>query len=114
MIIQTGDKVHIIYRALFENSTRQHFIGEVVAAEGALCRVKGYVFVRDPKLDTYQRKQNRRVTIVDLAESGYIVNVIDIDIDLDKVRYRYLPEQGLVVTDDKDFVLDINEFGLRS
>ena len=54
------------------------------------------------------------MTIVDLAESGYIVNVIDIDIDLDKVRYRYLPEQGLVVTDDKDFVLDINEFGLRS
>ncbi|MDH4049242.1 MAG: hypothetical protein OEW68_14850 [Gammaproteobacteria bacterium] len=114
MIISTGEKVHLTYRAMFENSTRRHFLGEVMAAEGAVCRLKGYAFVHDPKSGGYVKRPEQRTTIVDLSESGYIVNVIDPTIDLSAVSYRYVRDIGLVVTDDKNFNLNINEFGARS
>ncbi len=114
MIITAGDKVHVIYRALYESSTRRHFIGKVVTAEGTLCRLDGYVFVLDTESGLYKKKPEKRSTIVDLAESGYIVNVIDSKINLAEVTYRYLQNIGMVATDDKDFTLDINEFGAKS
>jgi hypothetical protein len=40
--------------------------------------------------------------------------VIDPDIDLSSVSYRYARDVGLVVTDDKNFTMNINEFGARS
>ena len=49
-----------------------------------------------------------------LSESGHIVNVIDSSVELDKVSYKYIRDVGLVVTDDRDFLLNINEFGARS
>lgn len=114
MIVEKGNKVHVVYRALYESASRRHFLGEVVAAEGALCRIEGFAFILDRKTDTYLRRPERRTTIIDLAESGYIVNVIDSSIDIDSVRYTYAREVGLVVTDDKDFALNINEFGAKS
>ena len=114
MIIDKGNKVHVIYRALYDSSTRRHFIGEVVAAEGALCRLEGFVFVLDPESDLYKKKPEKRITIIDLAESGYIVNLINPNVILADVTYRYLEGIGRVATDGKAFTLDINEFGPKS
>ncbi|MGI1679404.1 MAG: hypothetical protein K6L75_11765 [Cellvibrionaceae bacterium] len=114
MIIATGEKVHIVYRALYENSTRRHFLGEIIAVEGALCRLEGYAFVYDKKSTMYVKKPDSRMTIVDLGESGYIVNVVNSDVILSEVNYKYLRDFGLVATDDKSFVLNINEFGVKS
>ena len=114
MIIENGYKVHVIYRALFESSTRRHFLGEVVAAEGSLCRLEGFVFVLDPESDLYKKKPEKRITIIDLAESGYVVNVLDPNLILADVEYKYLEDIGRVATDGKGFILDINEFGPKS
>ncbi len=114
MIIECGNKVHIIYRALYDSSIRRHFVGEVIAADGALCRLEGFAFVYDPKSTMYVKKPEKRTTIVDLGESGYIVNVIDSGVDLDRVIYKYVSDVGLVATDNEKFVLNINEFGARS
>jgi hypothetical protein len=114
MIIEQGDKVHIIYRALYGNSTRRHFLGEVLAADGALCRVEGYVFVHDPKSTMYTKRPEKRTTIVDLGESGYIVNIVDREVILENVTYKYVRDLGLIATDNANFVLNINEFGARS
>jgi hypothetical protein len=114
MIIEKGNKVHIIYRALFDNSIRRHFVGEVIGAEGALCRIEGYAFVLDRKSEMFVKRPEKRITIADLGESGYIVNVIDSGVSIDAVAYKYLRETGLVVTDNKNFVMNINEFGAKS
>ncbi len=114
MIIEKHAKLHIIYRALYEKSTRRHFLGEVVQAEGVVCLLQGYAFVYDPQLETYARKPELRRTVIDLAESGYVVNLIDPSVNLDDVTYKYVRETGMVATDGKNFTLDINEFGLRS
>lgn len=114
MVIERGDKVHVIYRALYENATRRHFLGEVLVAAGAVCRIEGYVFIYDQKSTMYTRRPEIRTTIIDLAESGYIVNLISSDVDLDKVTYKYIQGTGLIATDDQGFSLNINEFGAKS
>ncbi len=114
MIIENGTKVHIIYRALYETSIRRHFLGEVTAADGALCCVEGFAFVYDPKSTMYIKKPEKRTTVVDMGESGYIVNVIDSGVNIDNVVYKYISDVGLVATDNRNFILNINEFGARS
>jgi hypothetical protein len=103
-----------IYRALYENSNRRHFLGEAVAAEGALCRLEGAVFVYDPKSTMYIKTPETRTTIVDLGESGYIVNVIDPAVNSDDVTYQYVRDFGLIATDNDKSMLNMNEFGARS
>ena len=114
MVIKVGEKLHIMYRSLYENSTRRHFLGSVVTANDSLCKIEGYVFIYDEKKTEFIRKPELRTTIMDLAESGYIVNIIDSGVELENVRYRYTQDVGLVATDNKDFSLNINEFGSKS
>jgi len=114
MLVEEGTKLHVICRALYEKSTRRHFLGEVMKFDGVVCLLQGYAFVYDPKLETYQRKPERRRTVIDLAESGYVVNIVDANVNLDDVSYKYLQDSGMVATDGKNFSLDINEFGLRN
>jgi hypothetical protein len=114
MIIEINEKLHIMYRSLFENSTRRHFIGTVIAVKDSLCRIEGYVFIYDEKKTEFVRRPELRTTIMDLAGSGYIVNVIASDADLESVQYRYAQGIGTVATDGKNFSLNINEFGVKS
>ncbi len=114
MLIDKGTKLHIVYRALYEDSTRRHFLGEVMECDGVVCLLQGYAFVHDTKLGTYKRKPEKRKTVIDLAESGYVVNIIDSNVEIDEVSYKYLQSAGMVATDGKNFSLDINEFGQRS
>lgn len=114
MIIDVGEKLHIMYRSLYEKSTRRHFIGEVVAVKDALCRLEGFVFIYDDKKTEFFKKAELRTTIVDVAESGFIVNVIDPSVVLEQVCYKYVQDIGLVATDNRSFSLNINEFGSKS
>ena len=114
MIIEKGEHVHVIYRALYESSGRRHFLGEVREAEGAVCRVEGYVFVYDQKSSVYLKKPEKRITVMDLSESGYIVNIIDPNVSLESIVYKYEQGVGLVAVDGKGFSLNVNEFGAKS
>lgn len=114
MVIEKGEHVHVIYRALYESSGRRHFLGEVKVADGAVCRIEGYVFVYDQKSSVYLRKPEKRVTLMNLSESGYIVNIIDGKVALEDVFYKYEQGIGLVAVDGKGFSLNINEFGAKS
>ena len=113
MLIETGEKIHVIMRRTFESQVRRHIAGEVVAASGAEVRVTGYVFVYDEKSAQYVRKSPMRTTILDLSSSGYIVNVLPESIDLEAVRYETIDRAELFFTDGKGFRLNINEFGIR-
>lgn len=114
MVIEAGETRHIMYRSLYEKSTRRHFVGEVVAAKDSLCRLRGIVFIYDDKKTEFIRKEGERITIIDIAESGVIANVIDPATVIEEVVYKYAPGHGLVATDGKSFSLSINEFGSRS
>lgn len=113
MIIEVGEKLHIIYRALCDKSNRRHFVGEVLAVDGMLCRMRGYFFVYDERKTEFFRIEETRTILVGLADSGIICNVIDASVRIEDVRYRYAAGIGLVATDDKAFAMNVNEFGAK-
>ena len=109
-IIQIGDKLHIMTRRLFSDDLRRHFVGEVVKAVGPVCAVEGHTFVFHAGTNEYQRRPEKRTRVFSLADANHIVNILPPDVDLALLEYRKVRGR-LVVTDTKEFTLDINEFG---
>ena len=113
MVVGKGEKLHVMYRSFYEKSARRHFVGEVIEVLGAICRLEGYAFIFDDRKGEFSRKPEKRITIINVAESGYVSNVISPNVVISDVRYRYIQDVGLVATDGKEFTLNINEFGAR-
>lgn len=111
MILEQGEKVHIIVRRRFEDDLRRHFIGEVVDVDTTVARLKGNTFVLDTTSNQYIRRPDMRIRIIGLSDSGSIINVLPVNADLEQAKYTQNAENRLVVTDGKTFSLDINEFG---
>lgn len=111
MVLERGEKVHIMVRRLFEKDLRRHFVGEVAEVSEDLARAEGYVYVLQDATGEYTRRPNKRIRLIGLADPGNIVNVLPPDADLENVKYTESQEGALVVTDGKTFALDINEFG---
>jgi hypothetical protein len=77
-----------------------------------VARVAGYVFIFDYSANEYIRRPEKRLRIIGLADSGNIINLLPVPADIEKAEYTQSRENKLVVTDNKTFTLDINEFGL--
>jgi hypothetical protein len=111
MILTKGEKLHIVIRRFFEEELRRHFLGEVVALDQSLARLEGYTFIFDHNKNQYVRKPGKRIRLIGLGDPGLIINILPSEADLDNAKYTQTKEGILVVTDGKNFSLDINEFG---
>ena len=113
MLINQGDKFHVVMRRNYESQVRRHFVGKADTSLGSIVRATGYVFIYDEMKAQYIKKESPRTTIMDLAGSGYIVNFIPESVDIDDLRYETIERTFLALTDGKGFMLDINEFGTK-
>ena len=109
-VIEVGEKMHIITRRLFEGDARRHFVGEVTRVSGELQEVRGYTFVFNRGTNEFKKRPDLRTRVFSLGQAHYIVNKIPREVALELLEYRLI-DKRLVVTDSRDFVLDINEFG---
>lgn len=109
-IVAIGDKLHIMTRRLFEEEIRRHFAGEVMATSGALVELRGFAFVFNPASNQYRKLPEIRTYLCSLGDSGHICNKLPRELALDRLSYQVV-DQRLVVTDGKEFILSINEFG---
>ena len=110
MMLDVGDKVHVIERRQFDSDVRRHFFGVVERVDSVAMRITGFVFVYDPGSSSYVRGAKQRTRVIALGSAGFVINVAPPETDPGAVRY--LEHQGrLTVTDGGSFVLDINEFG---
>lgn len=112
-IISQGEKIHVVMRRSYEGQVRRHFVGQAEAVSGAIVRATGYVFIYDEMKAQYIRKDASRTTIMNLAGSGYIVNMVPPSVKLEDLRYETIDRTFLAITDGKGFMLDINEFGTK-
>ena len=109
MIVDTGEKVHIIERRYFPEDLRRHLIGVVTRCTENVIRVKGRVWVFDGAKGQFVRKPEERDRVVPLC-NRLNINVIPPEVILDEIAYVITPQNGLVVTDGKKFSLDVTEF----
>lgn len=112
MILDIGEKIHIIERQWFHEDLHRHFIGEIVRCEGTTIRVKGHVWVFDGSRGEFIRKPEVRDRVVQLGER-LTINIIPPEVNLSEVKYVTDMQKGLVVTDGKKFNLDVTEWTAR-
>jgi len=55
------------------------------------------------------RKPEKRVRVIFPGER-LTINVIPPEVNLDEIDYATVPKKGLIVTDGKEFSLEISEF----
>ncbi len=112
--VAVGEIVHVIARRSFDGDLRRHFVGRIVAAEGLSVRLEGYVFAFDiSHKELFVKLDEERTRILNLGDSGLIVNVLPRETDVEKVHYVQEADGKLVVTDGKAFSLCMQEFGGR-
>jgi len=113
VIIESGDKVHVVARRLFEGDLRRHFVGIVDRVVDDMARVRGYAFVYDESMQDFVRRDEERIRLIPLADSGLIINMLPAEANLTDIRYA-LDDRGYrVVTDGHTFSLEITEFGAK-
>ena len=110
MLIEIGERVHIIERRRFETDVRRHFFGVVDGVDGLAIRTTGYSFVYDSSATTFVRHDAPRTRVIALT-SDLIVNIAPPETNPEDVRYDFSEAGKLTVTDGGAFSLDINEFG---
>lgn len=109
MILDVGEKVHIIERRYFADDLRRHLVGEIVQSSDNAIRVKGYVWIFDV-MKGFVRKPEIRERVLYPTDRSTI-NIIPKEVNLSELKYVISPGEGLIVTDGKKFSLNINEFG---
>ena len=72
--------------------------------------MRGYTFVFNRGTNEFKKGPDLRTRVFSLGQAHYIVNKIPREVALELLEYRLI-DKRLVVTDSRDFVLDINEFG---
>jgi len=109
MILEQGEKVHIVERRYFADDIRRHVVGEVLNCTEHAIRLKGYVWGFDSPNGRFVRKSEKRERIVCMGDR-LIINVLPPEADLEATQYVADPQKGLQVTDEKSFFLEITEF----
>ena len=113
MIITAGDKVHIVTRRLFETDLRRHCAGIVQEVSDDQIKARGYVFVFDESQNEFVRRDDERVRIFPISDSGLIVNLLPKETDVDNIRYRIGESGCRTATDGRAMSLNVSEFGAK-
>ena len=109
MILNKGEKLHVIHRRAYKEDQHRHFIGIVEEFDGGLARVTGHVYTVDTTQFIFVRRPELRTRIISLVSGDLLVNIIPHIVELDKIVY--LQEKKAVrITDGSDWHLDISEF----
>jgi hypothetical protein len=108
MILQKGEKIHVIHRRLFEKEPQRHFVGIVDHYEAGLARVTGYLYTVDRARFAFIRRSDQRTRILSLAGGNLLVNVLPASVNLEKIVYRQ-EKKGVRVTDGSEWHLDLSE-----
>ncbi|MDB6064670.1 MAG: hypothetical protein JWR26_878 [Pedosphaera sp.] len=112
MILQKGEKIHVIHRRNFEKDPHRHFVGLVDAYENGVARVTGHIYTVDMVKFAFIRRAEQRIRIIALTSGDVLVNVLPNSVKLEKIVYKQ--EKGSVrVTDGSDWHMDISDFAWR-
>lgn len=109
MILQKGEKVHMIHRRHYEKDHHRHFVGVVEAYEGGVARVTGNVYTVDPVKFTFVRRPEKRTRLVSVISGDLLINILPPTVNLDKITYKQ-ERKAVRVTDGSDWHLDLSEF----
>lgn len=109
MLLQPGEKIHVIHRRRLEKEPHRHFIGVVEAYENGVARVIGHVWTVDRVKFTFVKRPETRTRLVPVSSGDLIVNILPPAVNLENIVYKQ-EKKSVRVTDGSDWFLDLSEF----
>lgn len=113
MILESGMKVLVTHRRLYENDHNRYFTGIVEGYENGLARVTGNTWVRHAFSGDFKRKEDLRTKIISLASGTLIVYQLPSSVDVDQLTFD-VDAAKVHLTDGKDFYMDLTECVLHA
>lgn len=108
MILETGSKILIAHRRLFEGDHARFFVGVVEGYESGIARVSGHTWIRSGYHGEYRRKADESTKIVSLVSGTVILYALPSSVDLGSLRFSN--EAGdLYLRDDGGWQMDLSE-----
>ena len=107
MILQVGEKVHVLVRRRFESDVRRQLVGEVVAANESLVRLRSFTFAFEPAFNLYTRSASPREQLVSLIDALNLVTLLPPEADLERLEFRL--EGNRTVLTDGGFSIEVEE-----
>jgi len=112
MILESGTKVLLSHRRLFETDHARYFIGVVEGYEDGLARVTGHTWLRDGYTGEYVHKDDERTKIISITSGTVIVYQLPSSLQLGELAMRTEGHQ-VFLTDGADFCMDMTEAQLH-
>ena len=110
MILDVGEKVHVIERRSFAEDLCRHFVGQIIRCSENAFRAKGNVWVYDYTKGQFLCKPAVRERVINFRGDILTINVIPNEVNLGELKYVITQDKGTIVTDGKGFSLDITDF----
>ena len=107
MILESGVKVLVTHRRLFEGDHTRTFIGTVEGYENGIARVSGYTWIRDGYQGDYRRKADKRTKIFALSSGTVIFYQLPGTVDIERLTIETKLTNVFAV--EGDFRMDLTE-----
>jgi hypothetical protein len=108
MILNKGEKIHVIHRRHFEKDLHRHFVGVVEEYDSGVARVNGYVYTVDMAKFVFVKRPDRRIRVISVISGDLLVNVLPAAVDIENIVYKQ-EKKAVRVTDGSEWHLDISE-----
>ena len=113
MVLASGSKILVCHRRLFNEDQPRYFVGVVKACDGAIVKVAGFSWTRDPAAG-FVRKEDERTKIVALSSGMVLVYELPMEVDVERVRIDQPGGHAVVLTDGRSFRMDLAERQIRT
>lgn len=108
MILQSGTKVLVAHRRLYETDHGRYFTGTVDAYEDGVARITGQTWMHDGYRGAYKRKTDLRTKIVPLTSGSVIVYQLPSNTNLNALEVVVEGVQ-MFLRDGEGFEMDLTE-----
>lgn len=102
--------IHVVLRRMLPTEPRRHFLGRILEHTNTLAVAEGVGFYFDGSRNMFVKNPDIIKRIIPLISSGFIITLVEGEVDLASVKYHFSKNQ-LQVRDDQGFEIDLNEFG---
>lgn len=109
MILESGTKLLVVHRRLFEKDRPRYFIGSVDCFEDGIARVTGNTWVQDLANGNFIKKDDSRTKIISVLSTGLLIYCLPGFVNLSELRFDYTSDNEVLLRDKGKFAMDMSE-----
>ena len=108
MVLNSGSKVLIVHRRLFETDHPRFFVGQVDAYENGIAKVSGFSFAYDVFDGRFDKKTDLRTKIFSITSGNIFCYELPSEIKLQNLKFEH-ERHFVYLTDGQKFKMDLSE-----